>query len=274
MSSKRKIKLQSIINDILVNQIGSQDSQLLFDVILKSFIEYTESQFGFIGKVLHKPDGKPYLKTYSMTNIAWNDEVKKLYESSSEAGFEFYNLKTLYGWVIEYEMPLITNDPTSDERSSGLPNGHPVLDSFLGIPLLFNNKLIGMVGLANGVRGFHENLITELEPLIELSAGLIANEKLRAREKELTDKLTQQSKALNAAAIVAITDVHGVIKSVNKKFCEISGFDESELLGQTHRIINSKYHSKEFFKNMWETMLSGQIWRGEVCNRNKNGNLY
>lgn len=80
--------------------------------------------------------------------------------------------------------------------------------------------------------------------------------------------------AIDEAAIVAITDKQGVITYANKKFCSISGYSEKELIGSTHSIINSGYHPREFFHQMWKTIASGKVWEGEICNRTKGGNIY
>lgn len=95
-------------------------------------------------------------------------------------------------------------------------------------------------------------------------------EKLRSTIKDLAD----MKYALDQSAIVAITDRQGLITYVNDKFCEISGYEKSELMGETHRIINSHYHPREFFKDMWRTIGNGQVWRGEVRNRAKDGSFY
>ncbi len=75
-------------------------------------------------------------------------------------------------------------------------------------------------------------------------------------------------------AIIVVTDTEGVITHVNERFCEVSKYSRKEVEGETHRIVNSEYHEKAFFKDLWATITAGKIWHGEIRNRAKDGSFF
>ncbi len=80
--------------------------------------------------------------------------------------------------------------------------------------------------------------------------------------------------ALDHVAIVATTDRAGRITDVNRLFCDISGYEREELIGSDHRLLNSGHHPSHFFRQMWQTIAQGNVWRADICNRDKKGRLY
>ena len=86
---------------------------------------------------------------------------------------------------------------------------------------------------------------------------------------DITQLFEAFQKAVNFNMVCSITDVNGTIIYVNDRFCEICKYSTEELIGQNHRIINSGYHPREFFRNLWGTITRGEIWRGEVRSQAK-----
>ena len=105
----------------------------------------------------------------------------------------------------------------------------------------------------------------------------VKNDEIQNHIEELASvnqTMQDLEKALDKSSLVAFTDKNGIITYANEKFCKISKYSEEELIGQSHRILKSGYHSDEFYKNIWETISSGKIWDGDIKNKSKDGEFY
>ncbi len=159
-----------------------------------------------------------------------------------EAGFEVFVAKAKLGQMEEREWTYIRKDGSR----------FPVM---LSISALRNgdNEISGFLGIAND--------ITDRKKAEQASQNTLR-------------ELAFQKFALDQSAIVAVTDLAGNITYANNKFCEISGYTQAELMGRNHRILNSNIHPPEFFDELWDTISSGQVWRGEIRNKTKDGKFY
>lgn len=164
-----------------------------------------------------------------------------------------------------------------------LPNALlPDTHAEMAIPLIAGDTLFGVLDVqANYVDRFTAMDVQIKTTLGNQIAVAIQNarafEKIRKQQAEIQEAAKQIHDiryALDESAIVAITDQTGTIQYVNDRFCAISKYAREELIGQDHRIINSGYHSKEFIRNLWRTIANGKTWRGELCNRAKDGSIY
>lgn len=178
-------KLLELTQKCLTDYIGQGDFKDISENLLLELLDITNCEYGFMGEVLYDDSGNCYLKTHAISNIAWDEESQKFYDESSPNGMEFRNLKTLFGQVLTTKKTVISNSPITDNRAGGLPEGHPALNSFLGVPIYYGDVFIGMYGLANRKGGFDEALIEFLEPY-NISYGVIIN----ARRADIANKET------------------------------------------------------------------------------------
>lgn len=197
-------RIAEIVRSSQGDFIAGVPAAILFDRLLSAVLDFTGSEYGFIGEVLRDSTGAPYLKTHALTNIAWNDETRALYEANKASGLEFRNLRTLFGAALTTGRPIIANEPASDARRGGLPSGHPEMRQFLGVPCWYGTEMVGLIGLANRAEGYDQQLVTLLSPLLSSMAALIQAIRLEEDRKTATatsrDKENRLRRILETAA--------------------------------------------------------------------------
>ncbi|CAM3118453.1 PAS domain S-box protein [Rariglobus hedericola] len=140
---------------------------------------------------------------------------------------------------------------------------------------LVEEKMITLDGSEIDVEVAAASYWQDRKPVIQVVCQDITERKAaEARLRASTREVLDLKAALDEHAIVAGTDAAGRITFVNDKFCAISQYAREELIGQDHRIINSGYHPREFFRDLWSTITSGRVWQGEIQNRAKDGSYY
>lgn len=185
------------------NFIAESNRSSAFDQLLTDILALTESEYGFIGEILYKDSGDPYLKTHAITNIAWDQASHNFYQQHAPQGMEFHNLETLFGAALVSGKPVIANSPASDPRSGGLPDGHPSMDAFLGVPVIRDGKLVAMIGVSNRTGGYDDSLIRFLKPLLATIGQLVEATRLQRQHDEAVKQLLRKSEMLDRTESIA-----------------------------------------------------------------------
>ncbi|MCX9157847.1 PAS domain S-box protein [Niveibacterium sp. 24ML] len=187
---RRSATLLGAISDVQEAFIRESDAARAFDGLLQQVLAISDSSFGFIGEVLY--DGEqPYLKTNAISNIAWDAQTRAFYAEHAPRGMEFRNLNTLFGAALLTRQVVIANDPASDPRAGGLPAGHPPLTAFLGMPVMYGEQLVGMVGVANRPGGYTDALCEDFQPLLRTFGEIISARRTAAARRAAEAELAQ-----------------------------------------------------------------------------------
>ncbi|NJR21292.1 MAG: PAS domain S-box protein [Richelia sp. CSU_2_1] len=114
----------------------------------------------------------------------------------------------------------------------------------------------------------------EFSGVLRMITDISDRKQAEAELRQTLKELEFEKFALDQSAIVSITDEFGVITYVNDQFCELFQYSREEPIGKTHKLVNSGYHSADFFKELWSTIRQGNVWRGEMKNRAKDGTYF
>lgn len=286
------------IVDIQNLYLEQSNNGTAFDTMLKHLLSITESEFGFIGEIIDE-NGTPYLKTYAVSNIAWSDETRAFYKTHAPEGLEFRKLDSIYGVTLQTGEHYITNNPSNDVHSYGLPKGHPKLKSYLGVALHSGGKFVGMAGLANRKDGYSEAFLEKLKPLFNSYATIVRAyiyEKLHIESEQKLEEVNQSLQkdlqicsheftynnhlldeykhALDESMIVSKTDSKGIITYVNDRFSQLSGYSQEELLENRHNLLRHPDMPNVFYRDLWKSITSKKTWHGTIKNQSKLGNTY
>ena len=243
--------------------ILANDPAETFNCLLENFLCLTGSTYGFIGEILFTTEGKPYLKTQAITNIAWNQETRELYDRFTP-NLEFFNLNTLFGKVITTGQPVLSNDPMNDPRGGGLPKGHPPMHAFLGLPFYRGDRLVGMVGLANRANGYDAGLISYLQPLLS-SCGIIIEAHQNSQQKIQAEKDLRTTEQMYRQILDSIPDMVLVkdrnfrILWANKAFRSYYNMTNDELKGILDSPINEPAFTKQYNEDDSYVFSTGKI---------------
>ena len=236
MAFEPDITILQVIQAVQSHFIEDEEASVVYEMMLAGMLDLTESEYGFIAEVLYNPEGAPYLRTLSTTNIAWDDETRAFYEKNAVRGLEFHNLNTLFGAVLTSGETVIANDAPNDARRGGLPPGHPEMNSFLGMPLYARGKLAGMAGVANRIGGYEGDLVKDLEPFLTTCASIIKAYAQLRRSGEAEQALLESEGRYRRLVedqpdLICRFTPEGNLTFVNRAYASFHGKELSECVG-------------------------------------------
>lgn len=167
-----------------------KDPKRRFGELLETLKELTGSPMGFISERMEQ-DGKPFMRCYAITNLAWDQPSHNLYVNNIEQGIDFHRLDNLFGHTLLTGEVVISNHHDPTHRAGSCPAGHPDLDSFVGIPLKFRGEVLGMYGLANRADAYDQDLVEWLSPLTDAITGIMYAFRIERAQRESERRMLQ-----------------------------------------------------------------------------------
>lgn len=240
-----------------IYEYNSPNIQDFLDYSLDEAIELTSSKAGCI--FFYNEEKDEFILS------SFSDRHMKISNSEEKQFLANFDKAEICKKAIERKREIIENNFVTKEGDENYQNS---LLRYLTIPMLEGDKIIAVVGVVNKESDYDKTDAIQLKLLMNSVWKIV-------QRKEAEDKALILSKVIEQSPTsIVITDPNSTIEYVNPSFTKMTGYTFEESIGKTPRILKSGHHTKEFYKNLWTTLIEGKDWKGEFLNKKKNGELY
>ena len=290
IDSQGQPALRTIIREIQENKSAEQILRLRLALIeLSSTLSLEmlmQRALDEIGRIMNSPIGFYHFveadqKTISLQ--AWTTRTLQEFCQAEGQGMS-NNLDEAGVWAdcIRQRKAIILNDYETLTHRKGLPHGHAKIKRMLVVPTMRDGQIVSMLGVGNKPSDYEEKDINLATYAADVIWVIIERKRSELKLQDYQHQLEAQNQELRKLSLaieqsgntIIITDASGVIRYANPRFEETSGYRLDEVIGKTPRILKSGYQKAVFYQDLWRTITNGQIWRGELHNRRKDGSLY
>jgi|GEM_PF-486260 len=182
--------------------VAGQSPEAIFDAALTEILRISGSRCGYIAELHTDERGRPYQQCLVVSNVGRDEPTRRFYETHTPKDFVFHAMNGLTAAAVVSGEPVIANDPENDPRYSGrLPEDHPPLAAFLGLPLFHGRECVGSLGLSNREGGYDDTLVAYLRPVLDACAQII--ERLRAERRLVAAKQAAEAASLSKSEFLA-----------------------------------------------------------------------
>lgn len=245
---------------VTLMQRASVDVKDLLDFALNEALKLAESKIGYI--YLYDETTRSFEMETCSNNVMENCQLpSRDCIELTEAG--------IWGEAVRQRRPLVLNNfKAQHPLKKGYPEGHVVIQKFMTIPVISNNQIVMVIGMANKESDYTNSDILQLSVLMDTIWRMIEKKKADTQLKRLS-VATEQS-----PASIIITDMDGRIEFANDRFISTTGYLFEELKGHILRVLRPAHTPEPAFSELWDTIKGGNNWKGEHQNKRKSGELY
>ncbi|MEW8438085.1 MAG: EAL domain-containing protein [Candidatus Thiodiazotropha taylori] len=231
----------------------------IIQIALEHAVSLTVSEVGYLHFVNSDQE--------SIELVTWSKQTLKHCNAAFDSHYPL-SMAGVWADCVRTKKPQIHNDYPNLDDKKGLPEGHIPLKRHMSLPVIDKGQVKLVIGVGNKLEEYTTQDVQQLKYLVSDLWQLI--------EKKRTDEKLKQAAAVyeSTQEAVTITDPSPKIVAVNRAFTEITGYQESEVLGKNPSVLKSGRHDELFYESMWRDLASTGRWQGEIWNRRKSGEVY